>query len=136
VYVQFCFLFLFFVFFRKWKKRVWCLLEVGPHVKVVHKNWYRPASYSILKHDSARNNITVDNQTYANIAMFTLSDSKPHEILHTLCGNLVLADLEVTGNLQHVHTFFKNATQSSYNLGELVLNENNSDLCQNEIYSL
>jgi hypothetical protein len=57
-------------------------------VKVVYKNRYRAVSYSILKHYNARNDITVDNQTFVNIAMFTLSDSKPPEILHTLCGTL------------------------------------------------
>jgi len=76
VYAQFCFL--LFFFFRKRKTSKSCLLEVGPSVKVVHKNWYRAVSYSILQLYDARNAITVDNQKYAIINFYVLLTVHPN----------------------------------------------------------
>jgi len=47
-------------------------------VKVVRKDGYRAVSYSILQLYNARNDITVDNQTYANVNFYVLLTVHPN----------------------------------------------------------
>jgi len=44
-------------------------------VKVFHTNRCRAVSYGILKHQLARGYITVDNETYVDLRLFTQYDS-------------------------------------------------------------